>query len=233
MQSLLPKAEGVIKVSSKKIILTGEDKGIGFFGGGVNLNSLESWPLIPGTNEPMIHLVTLTENFLPIKFIPEKMAVSVFISAQKTGGNFKCSTQRYYTVNQQSELEKIKDGYARVILHSSENTEVPPPGETPFPQKIFINFEEMTAAEEAEELEDEDSGLEVSKPTGRPSWLQDPIYESSRHQFIMQILERDIVMQNPECEGLLANGVGYLYIDRQSRKGKENDEAGFFFIQFT
>lgn len=39
--------------------------------------------------------------------------------------------------------------------------------------------------------------------------------------------------RSPQHVGLFSDGIGYLYVDRQARRGKQGDEAGFFFIQFT
>ncbi|SPO69289.1 hypothetical protein [Pseudomonas sp. JV241A] len=220
-------------MDSQKILLGSNDRGLGQVGGGARLPRLDLWPLTPDTQEPMTPLCTITERFLPINFIPAGMALTVFITARQHGGAFNRAVQRHYTVNQQDDLDKTGNGYARVILHTLAEQELLPAVPPLLLERSFIQFEPLSAQEEDEELADEDSGLEVSKPLGRPSWLQDPIYEPQRYQFLMQLLDSDIAKASPAHEGLLADGIGYLYVNRQARRGKEGDEGGFFFIQFT
>ncbi|WP_296266631.1 hypothetical protein [Pseudomonas sp. UBA6562] len=221
-------------MSDNKIIFSDHDEGLGQVGGGAFLEDSALWPKAPDSGEPMTPLMTLTERFLPVKFVPEGMALTVFIVVRQQAGHFNRATQRHYTVNQNSELgTACKSGYARVVLHTlSERALWPTPG-TPLLPRKFINFQAMSEEEVDEELEDEDSGIELSKPLGRPSWLQDPIHGSARHVFLMQLLEADIVAWSPEHEGLFAEGIGYVYLDKQARRGKQGDEGGYFFIQFT
>jgi hypothetical protein len=163
------------------------------------------------------------------------MAMTVFIAVEQRGdGSFSRNLQRRYTVHQQSDLEAIiKNGFARVILHELVDEPLVPE-EPPFLlERAFIDFEEMTREEHEEENEDEDSGIELSKPSGRPYWIQDPIYESRRYMFLMQLLDADVAGTGNAHIGLFGEGIGYLFLDKQARRGKEGDEAGFFFIQFT
>lgn len=100
-------------------------------------------------------------------------------------------------------------------------------------ERAFIDFEEMTDEEHDEEHQDEDSGIGLSKPSGRPCWLQDPIYEPARYMFMMQLVDADVAEASPQHAGLFGEGIGYLFVDMQARRGKQGDDAGFFFIQFT
>lgn len=51
--------------------------------------------------------------------------------------------------------------------------------------------------------------------------------------FLMQLADGDVTEASPQHDGLLAEGIGYVFLDMRARRGKEGDEAGFFFIQFT
>ncbi|MCF1487759.1 hypothetical protein LZ838_10325 [Pseudomonas sp. AA27] len=100
-------------MTSQKIVLSDQDHGLGQIGGGARLKDASLWPRSPDTGEPMIPLLTLSERFLPVSFIPPSMAITVFITARQHDGAFSRSTQRHYTVNQQSELdEKRANGFA-------------------------------------------------------------------------------------------------------------------------
>ncbi|MDF0729359.1 hypothetical protein P0Y43_01295 [Pseudomonas entomophila] len=221
-------------MKSQKIILATQNQGFGQVGGAPYLDDSSLWPRAPDTGELMTPLATLTERFLPVTFVPPGMGLTVFITTRKGNGEFSRTTQRQYTVHQQSDLkEKLGNGYTRVILHTLTDEALVPNEPVLLLKPSFINFEPLTEDEITEELEDEDSGIELSKPVGRPSWLQDPIYEPKRYLFLMQLLDADLAQSSPEHEGILAEGIGYLYVDRQARRGKQGDEAGFFFIQFT
>ncbi|AIR88616.1 hypothetical protein [Pseudomonas cremoricolorata] len=221
-------------MSSNKIVFSDQDAGLGQVGGGAFLPDMALWPRAPDSGELLTPLMTLTERFLPVTFIPEGMALTVFIAVKQRDGEFNEATQRRYTVNQQSELETVRNaGYARVLLHRlSDQPLSPTPGTLLLPS-AFIHFQAMSDEELEQELEDDDNGLEVSKPVGRPSWLQDPIYEPNRYLFLLQLRDYDIAQWSPEHEGLLAEGIGYVYVDRQARRGKEGDEGGYFFLQST
>ncbi|MBI6895325.1 hypothetical protein JET64_00735 [Pseudomonas putida] len=221
-------------MTSQKIVLSGQDHGLGQIGGGARLKDASLWPRSPDTDEPMTPLLTLSDRFLPVTFIPPGMAITVFITACQQDGAFNRSTQRHYTVNQQSELdEKRANRFARVILHELADQSIAPPAAALLLDRAYIQFEPFSDEEEEQELEDEDSGIDLSKPVGRPCWLQDPIYEPQRFLFLMQLLDSDVAAASRQHVGLFSDGIGYLYVDRQARRGKQGDEAGFFFIQFT
>lgn len=163
------------------------------------------------------------------------MAITVFIAAQQHGdGSFNQVLQRRYTVHQQSALQEIVgNGFARVILHELADQPIVPSDHPLLLDRAYIDFEEMTDDEHDDEHSHEDSGIDISKPSGRPAWLQDPIYESPRYMFHMQLVDGDIAEASPKHEGLFAEGIGYVFLDQRARRGKEGDEAGFFFIQHT
>ncbi|QCI11122.1 hypothetical protein E6B08_06735 [Pseudomonas putida] len=219
----------------KKIVLSQHNRGFGQVGGGALLKDIALWPANPETGELLTPVLTLTERFQAATFIPPGMAITVFLAAERqSGGSFNRTLQRRYTVNQQSELKAaINSGFARVILHELADHSLEPSDHPLLLNRAFIDFEDMSDDEEQEEHEDEDSGIDLSKSSGRPCWLQDPIYEPQRYMFMMQLLDADVAEASPQHEGLFAEGIGYLFVDLQARRGKEGDEAGFFFIQFT
>ncbi|HAL66247.1 hypothetical protein ACSFEV_17370 [Pseudomonas fulva] len=219
----------------KKIVLSQQDHGYGQIGGAPLLKDLSLWPANPQTGGLMTPIMTLTEQFQPARFVPPGMAITVFLAVeQQQDGSFNRPLQRRYTVNQQSELQSVlSGGFARVILHELASHPLEPSTPPLLLERAFIDFEEMTDEEHDEEHEDEDSGIGLSKPSGRPCWLQDPIYEPPRYMFMMQLVDADVAQASPPHGGLFGEGNGYLFVDMQARRGKEGDDAGFFFIQFT
>ncbi|HHK1257571.1 TPA: hypothetical protein ACQQSZ_006256 [Pseudomonas aeruginosa] len=219
----------------KKIVLSRHDRGFGQIGGAPLLKELSLWPVNPQNGGLMTPILTLTEQFRPARFVPPGMAITVFLAVeQQKDGGFSRPLQRRYTVNQQSELQNvISAGFTRVILHELANQPLEPRNPPLLLGQAFIDFEEMTNEEHDEEHEDEDSGIGLSKPSGRPCWLQDPIYEPPRYMFMLQLVDADVAEASPQHAGLFGEGIGYLFVDMQARRGKEGEDAGFFFIQFT
>lgn len=219
----------------KKILLSRHDRGFGQIGGAALLKDLSLWPTNPETGMLMTPILTLSERFQPATFVPPGMAITVFLAVeQHQNGSFSRPLQRRYTVNQQAELQDvISSGFARVILHELASQPLEPGNPPLLLERAFIDFEEMTDEEHDEEHQDEDSGIGLSKPSGRPCWLQDPIYEPARYMFMMQLVDADVAEASPQHAGLFGEGIGYLFVDMQARRGKQGDDAGFFFIQFT
>ncbi len=217
----------------KKIHFSDKDQGLGQLGGGAWISDLSLWPTDPETGALMLPLITLTPSFLGTPFIAQDMALSVFISVQRTPDGFKRSSLRHFTVHQQTELEALHAGYSRVLVHKKASQELIPEPLADLVGRRYIQLEEFDEADLAEELEDEYSGAAMSKVLGRPCWLQDAIHESPRYFFAAQIQELDIRRVSPEHDGLFANGMGYLFIDNRAKKLTDTAEAGYFFIQFT
>ncbi|EKT4466920.1 hypothetical protein QEL93_002326 [Pseudomonas putida] len=219
----------------KKIRLSRHDRGFGQIGGAALLKDLSLWPTNPETGMLMTPILTLSERFQPATFVPPGMAITVFLAVeQHQDGSFSRPLQRRYTVNQQAELQDvISSGFARVILHELASQPLEPGNPPLLLERAFIDFEEMTDEEHDEEHQDEDSGIGLSKPSGRPCWLQDPIYEPARYMFMMQLVDADVAEASPRHAGLFGEGIGYLFVDMRARRGKQGDDAGFFFIQFT
>ena len=211
-----------------KFLWSDQDRGFGHIGGGAFLEDMALWPAVPDTGEPMTPLITLSEQFLPARFLPDGMALTVFVAVKREQVALDLS------VGQQSELGAVrKAGYSRVMLHRrSDQEHYPAPG-TPLLQRTFIDFAPMTDEEIEAERQDEDSGNGLSKPQGRPQWLQDPIDPAKHHAFLLQLTEYDIADWAPAHEGLLVDGIGYLYVDQRTLQGKEGNEGGYFFIQYT
>lgn len=221
-------------LNPNKIVFSDQDAGLGQVGGGAFLEDIALWPRVPDTGQLMTPLMTLSERFLPEDFVPKGMAISVFIAVKERDGYFNESVQRRYTAHQQSELQEvIERGYSRVILHTLSKEALLPSSETMTLPSQFIHFRAMSEEELAEEVQEEDCGLELSKPQGRAGWLQDPIFPPEHHSLLMQLSEYDIAQWSPAHEGLFVDGIGYLYLDERVRQGQQGDEAGYFFIQFT
>ncbi|MHB2082736.1 hypothetical protein [Pseudomonas asiatica] len=216
-----------------KIVFTEQDKGFGQVGGSVRMDDPALWPLAPDTQQPMTPLCTVTENFLPAKIFPPGMAATVFITAQKQGGGFNQSVVSRYSIHDQAELPGIDNGYARFILHRLCQEELPAPPETFLLERRYIDFEPMTEEDFAKEHADEHSGLGISKQLGRAAWMQDPIYVSSRHLLLLQLTDYEISRWAPQQQGIFLDGIGYIYVDKQARRKKQGDEAGFFFVQYA
>lgn len=219
----------------KKILLSRQDRGFGQIGGAALLKDVSLWPTNPETGMLMTPILTLSERFQPATFVPPGMAITVFLAVEHyPDGSLSRPLQRRYTVNQQAELQDvISSGFARVILHELANQPLEPGNPPLLLERAFIDFEEMTDEEHDEEHHDQDSGIGLSKPSGRPCWLQDPIYEPARYMFMMQLVDADVAEASPQHAGLFGEGIGYLFVDMQARRGKEGDDAGFFFIQFA
>ncbi|MCT8165081.1 MULTISPECIES: hypothetical protein [Pseudomonas] len=220
-------------MNSNKIVFTERDKGFGQVGGSVRMDDPTLWPLAPDTQEPMTPLCTITENFLPAPVFPAGMAATVFITARKRDGYFNQSVIRRYTVHDEAELPNTHNGFARVLLHRLTDRELPAPTGTFLLERRYIDFEPMTDEEFEEEHADEYAGLGISKQLGRASWMQDPIYLSSRYVLLLQLTDYDISRWAPTQEGIFLDGVGFVYLDKQARRKKQGDEAGLFFVQYA
>lgn len=216
-----------------KIIWSDQDHALGQLGGGAWLEDLALWPTDPKSGKPMLPLVMMTSRFLSVPFIPEGMAITVFISVERSQGHFKRSTLREFTVNQQSDLPKLNVGHSKVLLHTLADHEMEVSTVDMPITRQFIAQQPLNAEEMADELDDEMNGAEMSKVLGRPCWLQDPIDETPRYYFLAQLLDADISVVSPNHEGLFANGIGYIFADNRAKKLTSGADAGYFFIQFT
>lgn len=217
-----------------RILFSDTDEQVGQLGGGSWLDDISRWPVTPGTGEPMLPLLTITSNFLRTSFIPEGMALTVFVSVRERAGHFSESHLRKYTVHHQEKLPALAAGYTKVVLHRVATEESFIAGMPNPVTKKYINLRGFTPSEMAEESEDKFSGADFSKQLGRPCWLQDPIdAQSGQWLFLAQIIESDIAKVSPQHEGMFAEGIGYLFADNRIAGASEEGEAGYFFIQFT
>lgn len=217
----------------KKILTSDTDKSFGQIGGGAWLNTTELWPTDPETGDLMLPVLTLTEHALNIQYLPEGMALTVFISVQRSGDSFKRSSLRNITINQKSEFDVLKKGYTKVLLHEKSNEEIFPESAGELINKKYIDLQEFDEDDDAEEAEDDINGASISKVLGRPHWLQDLIPETPRYYFLAQITDYDIRKISPQHEGLFGDGMGYIFADNRAKKLDEGADGGYFFIQFT
>lgn len=63
--------------------------------------------------------------------------------------------------------------------------------------------------------------------------MQDPIYFSCRYLLLLQLTDYDLGQWDPQDSGIFNDGVGFVYLDKQARRKKQGDEAGFFFVQYA
>ena len=67
-----------------QIILSEQDHNLGQIGGGAWLTDLALWPKDPQTGQLMLPVITMTSTFLDVPFIPSGMALTVFVSVERT-----------------------------------------------------------------------------------------------------------------------------------------------------
>lgn len=220
-------------MSLNKISFSEHDTGLGQLGGGAWLHDMALWPKAPDTGEFMVPVIMLKPAFCKTPFIPEGMAVTVFVDARRDGESYKRSMIRKYTIHQTSEFDKTSSGHVRVTVHKLADRELFSDAAADAIPKRYLSLIPMTDEEFQEETDDEISGVGISKQMGRPGWLQDPIFPSPRYHFMAQILDSDITKISPCHEGIFGGGIGYLFMDYRAKKATEGQEAGYFFIQFT
>lgn len=217
----------------RKILTSNTDKFFGQIGGGAWLNTIEQWPTDPDTGDLMLPVMMLTENALNIQYLPEGMALTVFVSIQRSKDSFKRSSLRNITINQKSEFDVLKKGYSKVLLHKRSSEEIFPETAKDLINKKYIDLQEFDDSDDAEEAEDDINGASISKVLGRPHWLQDLIPETPRYYFLAQITDYDIRTISPQHEGIFGNGMGYIFADNRAKKLDDGADGGYFFIQFT
>ena len=216
-----------------QIILSEQDHNLGQIGGGAWLTDLALWPKDPQTGQLMLPVITMTSTFLDVPFLSSGMALTVFVSVERTDETYTRSSVRKLTVHQQSEMEKLQLGHSQVLLHALATSELTPAALVDPIPRTYIAQQPFTPEQMEEELEDVDSGAGISKALGRPAWLQDPLYESPRYYFLAQLSDADIAKISPSHEGIFGGGIGYVFADNRAKKLKEGDVGGYFLVQFT
>lgn len=217
----------------KTITHSDRDESFGQFGGGAWLEDTTLWPRDPDTGALMLPVLMLTDRVLSIPFLAKGMVATVFVSVERSADGFKLSSIRKLTVNQESDVDNLRKGYSKVIMHKRSKEELFPEPVGNYLKSAYVALNEFTDEDDAEELEDDTNGAGMSKLLGRPHWLQDMIPEPPSYYFLAQISEYTIRKVSPQHEGIFGDGMGYLFIDHRAKKLDEGAEAGYFFIQFT
>lgn len=220
-------------MSINQIILSEHDSNLGQIGGGAWLTDIDLWPKNPQTGQLMLPVITMTPMFLTVPFIPPGMAITVFISVERSNETYTRTSVRKLAVHQQNEMEKLQLGHSCVLLHALAPSELKPATLIdPIPRR-YIAQQPLSPEQMKDELEDLDCGADISKVLGRPAWLQDPLYENPRYYFLAQLTDADIAKASPRHEGIFGGGIGYIFADNRAKKMKEGDISGYFLVQFT
>jgi hypothetical protein len=210
------------------------DPSASFFGGLPFLADSGQWPLCPTTGQPQLHLFTLASDFFFTPTISAAHAVSVFVSFDFAQRGNNLSLSRELAINLPEQAGNAALGYAKVLLHEPGAIPCPAPSEVYLPLPVCaIERSPFLPQEIKEEVATPGRGLDVSKFGGIPGWLQDDISLGPKFGYLLQISEFDIRTVSPEHEGIFRDGMGYLLLNRNSRKLTPPCETGHFFIQFT
>ena len=205
-----------------------------FFGGLPHLADAAQWPTCPATGEPQLHLLTLGPDFFFTPTIGEGYALSVFVSFDFAPDSPHLSIPRELAINLPEQAANAGNGYSRVLLHQPGAAPTPAPSAAyrALPQ-CAIERPAFSAEEVKAEVATPGQGLDVSKFGGIPGWLQDDIFLGPKFGYLLQLSELDIRKVSPDHAGLFRDGLGYLFLNRNSRKLTPPAEAGHFFIQFS
>ena len=205
-----------------------------YLGGLPLLDDCKSWPTCPKTGQPQLLLLTLKPNFFFIPTIKSDECISVFVSYDYSKGGGNLALTRELAITSNDDTNKVKNGFARVILHKMASTPCPmPTNDYPILKEKSIELEKFSDDEAKEEVAEPGRGTEISKFVGIPGWLQDDITFGMKFGYLLQVNEIDISRISPAHEGIFREGVGYLFLNRNSKKLNSPCEVGYFFIQFT
>ena len=235
-------------------------------GGRANID-LDYYPMCPITKKPMLLLMTLRKDIFDTAYgqnnnqlEDEAFCVSIFVSAKihpKYGVGV--GMPGMYTINQQSECVKMKNGTVKVLLHKDiQGPALLPDLPIEIPARKII-LSKMTVQEQAEDMPPhrewyEGTVLQISKFNPKfEAWLQDPIIfdrdiinnytakvfsPSFGPRLLLQIEDYQLSTNSKIHSGLLGtDGMGYLYLPTVLRnwvkKYQNPIEIGNFFTQNT
>jgi hypothetical protein len=210
-----------------------EAKEQSYFGGLPHLAEGTVWPLCPTTQQPQLHLLTLSPDFFFTPTLAEGYCLSVFVSFDYERPE-NIALPREFAISDSSQVTNASRGFCQVLLHKPGTAASPAPSEgyLPLPQ-CTISRSPFSAQEMKDEVATPGSGLDVSKFGGIPGWLQDDISLGPKYGYLLQVNEYDIRRISSRHEGVFRGGMGYLYLNRNAKKLTPPCEAGYFFIQFT
>lgn len=213
---------------------------IGVLGGVPPLANFENWPINPQTNDKLVHLLTLYSNFQNDS-ITDDFCISIFITLEKgKNGLFKDEYLNCISVQSNSEINNLKNEYSKVIL-GKRNKSVELNSlmdDVIILPKFFITQRPMTDEEmeiQRTLLDESDMGIDKSSILEFPFFEQENIVPlpPMKYSFKMQINEWDIdKLSNGEYNGIFKGGFGYLWLDNNFKKLKENSVVGLFGIQW-
>jgi len=216
-------------MSLNKINITLDNNHIGQLGGGAWLNSIAAWPVDEETGELLLPLVSLEAAFFPVPQIPPGSMITVFVPAQSHG---LLTGERRERMSHNSNTATLNPARlsTRMILHHKGSEELYPPSVKLLP-KGYLSLEPMSDKELDQENKHSFNGLPVSKQMGRAYWLQEMIRISPRYHLLCQLSEQELVDFDPSYQGILGQGLGYVFLDYRIKTLQDGDAAGFFFIQ--
>lgn len=172
------------------------------------------WPTDPN-GEKMVFIFNIPTNFLnsTLQFnYPKDQVISVFTTYNRE--DYFLDSIVYN--GDIEELQNIKNGYTKVILHSVAS----PRNDADF----LISAREIVIDKEMNEFDDNYGSLFGANPV----FLQEEKLELASYQFCMQIYGGDFPEEFQDIF-YLDDAIGYLFL---SKEEKAND-VGVFFVQCT
>ena len=172
------------------------------------------WPTNPN-GEKMVFIFNIPTNFLNAELnfnYPKDKVISVFTTYNREDYFLDSIVYNGDT----EELQNIKNGYTKVVLHSA----AAPRNDADFliPAREIVIDKEMNES-------DEDYGSLIG---ANPVFLQNEKLELDSYQFCMQIYGEDFPEDFQDIF-YLDDAIGYLFL---SKEEKAND-VGVFFVQCT
>ena len=183
-------------------------KGDAYVGGGVYLPPDVRWPT-SDNGEPLVHLMSLPGWWFGENIKGNDFSVSIFIP---------------YASGQVNHYRRLRerDGCSEAVVVGH------PTGE-------FLRSESANEIKDVGRVEIslidaiDDSENLASKIDGVDAWLQCPIAMRGMHRRI-SIYGGDLDLALPKYKGILADGMGYLFIDDDAIEGRR-EKIGHFFLQ--
>jgi hypothetical protein len=185
-------------------------------GGGALIGGVIDWPAVP-EGLPLTLVMSLPTTFLNESAgfeLPDGHFISVF--SYYPQGEYFLDMITYHGT--QEELDWLRKGYTRVILHR-EGNEVSGPVSIP-----------AMAIEIGDTALDVNVAYQGSKIGGEPGLLQDEPLALGEARFALQIYGGNFPKPDRGIFGL-SDAVGYLFIDQEPTANAKG--AGTFFVQAT
>ena len=182
------------------------------------IGSILEWPTAPD-GAPLTLVMSIPVTFLNEHAgcnLPQEMFVSVF--SHYSDREYFLDTITYH--GSADELEVIREGFTRVILHKKGTEEF---GIVQVPA-IAIDIENSEP--------DNNKQSTISKLGGEPDLLQAEPLDLGREKFILQIYGSNFPKPYQGIFGL-SDAIGYLFIDPYQKISENFSDIGTFFVQVT